>query len=224
MALSPASAERGRAAIGPDISVRLVNPNRVHHYPELSAEEGFRVCLSGTPDIALCNDESCPHDAVQISELVSAGVPVLHIADGMLEWRNTWENPRDASEGQRMPLFQPVLAHKIACVGPSQCRLLEHWGNVGKCESTGLPRLDSLFDARERFHGRESQMGSAGKPSGVLTVLVMTARTPGFNQKQLDTIMVSLQCLQVSNQFLCIKKELKYFNSFFVITENSRWF
>ena len=42
-------------------------------------------------------------------------------------------------------IFQPVVGHKIACLGRSQARILESWGNVGKCEIVGAPRLDRLI-------------------------------------------------------------------------------
>ena len=68
-------------------------------------------------------------------------LPLLVLADGILEYRNTWLNPG-------LPagcMFQPLLGHKVACVGKSQARVLESWGNVGKCELVGLPRLDSVI-------------------------------------------------------------------------------
>ena len=81
-----------------------------------------------------------------------------------------------------MPLFQPVLAHKIACLGKSQARTLESWGNLGKCEVVGAPRFDNLI-------GRTPRKRPEGEP---FRILVMTARQPGFTPRQAELILKSL--------------------------------
>src|SRR5690606_16982634 len=57
-------------------------------------------------------------------------IPTLVLADGILEYRNTFEHP-DLVPGS---LYQPVLGHKLACIGRSQARVVESWGNIGVCE------------------------------------------------------------------------------------------
>ncbi len=69
---------------------------------------------------------------------VERGIPTLILADGILEYRNTWEHPQLPAGS----LFQPVLGHKIACLGRSQARILESWHNGNRCEVTGSPRFD----------------------------------------------------------------------------------
>jgi len=105
-------------------------------------------------------------------------VPVLILADGILEYRNTWLRP-DQPRGY---LFQPVLGHKIACIGRSQCRILESWGNLGKCELVGAPRLDPLLDRKPRTR----------RPDQTCRVLVMTARKAGFTAQQMHHVRKSL--------------------------------
>ena len=68
-------------------------------------------------------------------------VPVLILVDGVLEYRNSFENP-ELADGV---MFQPLVGHKLACLGASQIRWIESWGNTGKCELVGLPRLDDLI-------------------------------------------------------------------------------
>jgi len=66
-------------------------------------------------------------------------VPILILADGVLEYRNTWQH-----EGlPKGSMFQPVFGHKLACIGSGQARLIESWGNPGRCEVVGFPPLDS---------------------------------------------------------------------------------
>src|SRR5262249_17603630 len=81
-----------------------------------------------------------------------------------------------------MPMFQPVLSHKIACLGRSQARLLESWGNQGRCEVVGAPRLDG-------FIGRRPRTRMPGAPA---IVLVATAQTPGFTERQVAAVVAAL--------------------------------
>src|SRR5271156_984528 len=49
------------------------------------------------------------------------GLPILHIADGICEWRNIFANPIwDRAEGPAPLLYQPIHADKIACLGRAQ--------------------------------------------------------------------------------------------------------
>ena len=122
-------------------------------------------------------------------------VPVLILADGILEWRNTWNNPNVTPSS----FFQPVVGHKMACIGSAQARVIRYWGNHGKCEVIGLPRLDAfaqnLVNRITREEGKSLPPVAASKPS--VRVLVMTARTPGFTPSQLDTTYRALADLKL---------------------------
>lgn len=109
---------------------------------------------------------------------VEQGLPTLLLADGILEYRNTFENPRVAAGA----IFQPVVAHKIACLGRSQARVLESWGNAAQTEITGSPRFD-------RYRGRTRRTRSEREP---FKVLVMTAITPYFTEAQHGQVRQSL--------------------------------
>lgn len=112
---------------------------------------------------------------------VKNNIPVLIIADGILEYRNTWLNPGIVPGS----LFQPVVGHKIAVLGNSQARILNSWGNTGKCEVVGSPRLDSLI-------GTDFASGDSDK----FNILVLTARTPGFTEDQTALVRQSLKDLK----------------------------
>lgn len=105
-------------------------------------------------------------------------IPVLILADGVLEFRNLYEHP-DLADGC---IFQPVVGHKLACLGRSQARQVESWGNVGKCEVVGLPRLDGWLD------GTVPPIRS----DGPFRLLIATASTPAFNSAQRRTVIESL--------------------------------
>ena len=110
-------------------------------------------------------------------------VPLLILSDGVLEYRNTWLRP-DSAAGT---MFQPVFGHKIACIGKSQARLIESWGNQGKCEVIGIPRLDDLID-----HQPNPSPSSDSK----FKLLIVTARTPAFTDEQMKITRESLADLK----------------------------
>ncbi len=113
-----------------------------------------------------------------LRKAVDQGIPTLILADGILEYRNTWEHPQ-LSPGA---IYQPVLGHKLACIGRSQARTVESWGNPGQCEIVGMPRLD-------KFAGFKRRQRRAGEP---FRVLVMTALTPYFTAEQHERVRQSL--------------------------------
>ncbi len=114
-------------------------------------------------------------------------VPILILADGILEYRNTWENPTVADGS----IFQPLMGHKVACIGRGQARALESWGNVGKCEIVGLPRLDEVYNSE--YLPVQDQ--------GPFRLLVTTANTPAFTPEQRSKVVQSLTRLQERVEF-----------------------
>lgn len=112
----------------------------------------------------------------------SPQLPVLILSDGILEYRNTWEHP-DLPEGS---LFQPLFGHKLACIGKSQVRAVESWGNLGRCECVGLPRLDAVVASKPPKVNRE----------GTFRLLIATANTPAFDDEQRETVVESLTHLK----------------------------
>ncbi len=112
----------------------------------------------------------------------SPQLPVLILSDGILEYRNTWEHP-DLPEGS---LFQPLFGHKLACIGKSQVRAVESWGNLGRCECVGLPRLDAVVASKPPRVNRE----------GPFRLLIATANTPAFDDDQRETVVESLTHLK----------------------------
>ena len=72
-----------------------------------------------------------------------AKVPILILCDGILEFRNTWENPTIADGS----VYQTIFGHKIACIGRAPARVIESFGNQGLCEIVGHPRVDDMYTA-----------------------------------------------------------------------------
>lgn len=108
--------------------------------------------------------------------------PILVLADGILEYRNTWQHP-GLPDGS---IFQPLFGHKLACIGTGQARLLESWGNAGRCEVVGMPAFDSI----------QTLPPPALDNSSPLRLLVATATTPAFDEEQRRVLVQSLILLR----------------------------
>jgi len=155
------------------------------HFGERAVVESVRLperLAAHNPDLVITFDEHDCELGMLIGEMARRGIATLQIMDGILEWRRTWNYPTSA---MKRPLNQPALAHKVACLGKADARIMESWGNVGKCEIVGSPRFDHLVNAK-----RESRITPVtGRP---LRLLVMTAKTPGFTPEQIETTYASL--------------------------------
>ncbi len=146
------------------------------------------------PDLVISFEASNCQRGLIIAEMAREGIATLQVMDGIVEWRNTWT--RRSIPFQR-PLNQPVLAHKVACLGQADARIFESWGNVGKCEIVGQPRLDHLVEKRAE---RSSSSGKVFREEPItdrpMRLLIMTARTPGFNSQEVETTLRSLADLR----------------------------
>jgi hypothetical protein len=137
-------------------------------------------------DLAVVSQENNPKTTVALCRLVERGIPTLCLIDGISEWRFIWANHEPVPGELSRPRHQPVLSHKVACIGRSQARLFESWGNLGRCEVVGLPRLDAL-------RGRRPRVRPPGEP---VRLLIATARMPAFTAGQLRLVEQSLQDLK----------------------------
>ena len=138
------------------IRVALLDaPVRYRHYLSILDHDDFS-CINGDTlefsdknqlktyvDVAICSQETEPTTALQIQILREAGIPTCHVMDGVLEWKNQWENPRSFLSNHGAPLYEPVLSDVVACLGPWQVELLQMLGARGICLPIGLPRLDT---------------------------------------------------------------------------------
>ena len=164
----------------------------------LAAEFAIQV---SDPDAIL--DQAQPADLVVVysehfdrfrnlvSTLKSRRVASLYMIDGILEWRNAWEN---LSDEPACPFaMRPVLADKVACIGDAQARVLSTWGNANKVEVIGVPRFDSLTRAFRNSMKKNSSIQLSEREE--LKILVATAKCPGFTPEQVSTTVNSLRNL-----------------------------
>ena len=112
-------------------------------------------------------------------------VPILILCDGILEFRNTWQNPTIADGS----VYQTIFGHKIACIGRAPARAIESFGNQGLCEIVGHPRFDEMYSSEHL----------PVQDSGPFRLLVTTARTPAFNEQQHRQVVKGLT--ELKNRF-----------------------
>jgi hypothetical protein len=113
----------------------------------------------------------------------------VYAIDGILEWRNAWEN---GVEEPACPwTMRPVLSQKVACIGAAQAAVLDSWGNSGKTEITGLPRLDPSVACMPKRVDAPCSRGNRQ----TLRLLVATAKWPFYTAGQFRLVKQSLKDL-----------------------------
>lgn len=160
------------------LNVQIIEPNKV-----------LEIAKPG--DLAIFYSEHFERFRESCKQLKARDVATLYMIDGILEWRNAWENRPD--EIACPYTMRPVLSHKVACIGHSQARVLDTWSNAQKTEIVGIARLDSY---KKKNVSKKTNNPSNRSSSNSFRVLVMTAKTPGFTPEQIETTKQSLHDLK----------------------------
>lgn len=115
-----------------------------------------------------------------IREAKRVGAVSVLLMDGIVEWRNTFVNPRGGEA-----FLRPAPVDLVACAGEIDRRVLEALGNAAV--ATGLPRL-------ARFQGRwRDEAGRVLDDRAGRTVLIATAKTPAFSDAERDVLVEMLR-------------------------------
>ncbi|MDG2470125.1 MAG: hypothetical protein P8M80_12660 [Pirellulaceae bacterium] len=146
-------------------------------------------------DLAIFFSEHFHRFRTAIETLKQKQCRTIYAVDGILEWRNAFENKE--AEPACPWTMRPVLCHKVACIGRSQVRQLAYWGNRNKIELVGLPRLDGWQSSKAATSGISNEIGQPDqivdsanpKPA---KVMVMTAKWAAFTEEQLQFVRRSL--------------------------------
>ena len=126
-------------------------------------------------DLAVFYSEHFDRFRECVTQLKKQGVATLYMIDGILEWRNAWENRVD--EVACPWTMRPALADKVACIGYSQIAILNSWGNSDKTELVGIPRFDRL---------RTLETTPINHDPERVRILLMSAKCPGFTADQVE--------------------------------------
>ena len=169
-----------------------------HHHAPLDGRMAYQIVdaadvtqLARAGDLAIFFSEHFDRFRSAIANLKTKNVGTLYLIDGILEWRNAWENRSD--EPACPFTMRPVLADKAACIGNAQARILCGWGNFEKVEVVGIPRLDSLTRQKRYLNTRSDSQSSNSSPA---RLLVMTAKFPSYTPEQRQQLIGSLKDLQ----------------------------
>jgi len=166
---TPAEVEHHIRPVTNELEVRIVDADKI-------------ASVAKAGDVALFFSEHFDRFRRSIVELKQNNVATIYLIDGILEWRNAWENRSD--EVACPFAMRPVLSHKVACIGENQARILNGWGNSGKTEIVGVPRFDR--------YGVEPASDVVQERQNCFRVLVMTAKTPAFTDEQWATVRQSI--------------------------------
>jgi hypothetical protein len=137
-------------------------------------------------DLAIFYSEHFDRFRECVGRLAEKSVATIYAIDGILEWRNAWENREN--EPACPWTMRPALADKVACIGENQARILRQWGN-DNVEVIGLPRLDPWLV-------RNRPSASVEPANRTLRLLIMTAKWPGFTPEQQARTLRSLADLR----------------------------
>ena len=189
------------------IAIGIVDPGREVHYHSIFEylEANGKLASVSTynpyntqakPDIVLTSDEWYSEYSVKLLQAKVQDIPTLHIADGIVKWGNVWTNPRSLSEDVGMPMFQPILADRIACIGSFQARLLSSLGQTKKLALTGLPRFDKLISHFQSFQILEKSSAFSADISNP-KILIIVANQPGYTNDQISKARQSFHDLNL---------------------------
>lgn len=126
--------------------------------------------VAAQPDVLLLSREWTPEWRLAAAACGRAGIPVVYVMDGVLEWSYVWNNLSHIRPQGTM--LQPLIADHLCVIGRHPARILASLGLGSRIHLVGLPRFDS--------YPRTRSVEAGAKPR----VLVATARTAGHDPEQ----------------------------------------
>ena len=126
--------------------------------------------VAAAPDVLLLSREWTPDWRLAAAACGRAGIPVVYVMDGVLEWSYVWNNLSHIRPQGAM--LQPLMADHLCAIGRHPARILATLGLGPRLHVVGLPRLDAYPRTRHI---------EAGTPP---RVLIATARTAGHDPEQ----------------------------------------
>ncbi len=126
--------------------------------------------ISLKPDVIMLGLEWVPSWRLASAQAKRAGIPVIYVMDGVIEWSYVWNNQSFVKpEGT---VLQPLIAGDLCVIGRHPASTLSALGLSNRIHIVGLPRFDKLKPVREK------------RPNKVPRILIVTAKTWGHNTDQ----------------------------------------
>jgi len=148
----------------------------------IECDQPERIVEDYAPDLVVVSQEWTEWIRIAAAQARRAGIPVLYIMDGVIEWSYIWNN--QSYIFPRGTALQPLLASHLAVIGRHPARILAGMGLASHVRIVGLPRLDGIAIPEVR--------------SGVdpKKILVGTAKTFSHNAEQYVEVMRALRDLK----------------------------
>lgn len=159
--------------------------NTISHYPFKFITKFDSSFIPPRDSLLLITHDTYRNVSISVMKrFIKYNIPVLVIADGIIEYRNSWTQNHKVQSG----VFNPIVGHKLACIGKSQIRHLELLkGNKNKCELVGLPRLDDFIIPTNPVVGKN--------------ILVCSSKTPWFSEEEREQVIYGFNSIKkISNK------------------------
>ncbi len=102
--------------------------------------------LAHRPDIVLLHTEWTSAWASAAAQLQSAGVPLLVVMDGVIEWSYLWSSEGNLEEPSQ--IYKPLISNHLCVIGRHPARILASMGLGERIHVIGLPRVDHVARVR----------------------------------------------------------------------------
>jgi hypothetical protein len=135
-----------------------------------AGERDADAVLALDPAVILLSSEWTHEWRLTAAAARHAGVPVVYVMDGVIEWSYLWNNLSFIRPWGTM--LQPLIASDLCVIGRHPARILASLGLGDRIHVVGLPRFDKL--------PRERVLRAGSRPR----LLVATARTAGHDVEQ----------------------------------------
>lgn len=137
--------DRSKIALAtPEPPSRLINYDSVASHPDVDWRGQLPYPYYPQDleniDAIIVSDEWAPGVRACIAACKLKGIPTFHVLDGVIRWKNLFENPRSLVPENGSPFMRPLMSDMTFVMGDLQAAVLRWLGNSMICVS-GLPRF-----------------------------------------------------------------------------------
>jgi hypothetical protein len=185
--MSPPSSRERITLATPEPPYRLTNYDSIASHPDIDWRGQLPYPYSSADldniDAIIISDEWAPEVRACIASCKLRGIPVFHILDGVIRWKNLFENPRSLVPENGTPFMRPLMSDVTFVMGDLQAAVLRWLGNSMICVS-GLPRFAN-YDPKSCSHGDHPQP----------RLLLASSNRPWYTESQRDFFIPAFQRL-----------------------------
>lgn len=181
------SNQRRIALATPEPPSRLINYDSVASHPDVDWRGQLPYPYYPQDleniDAIIVSDEWAPGVRACIAACKLKGIPTFHVLDGVIRWKNLFENPRSLVPENGSPFMRPLMSDMTFVMGDLQAAVLRWLGNSMICVS-GLPRFAN-YELKSCSHGEHPHP----------RLLLASANRPWYTETQRDFFIPAFQRL-----------------------------